>query len=82
MINFCYNLFVSDETFILFRNLVSRGSSISIVTRLLAGQTNFESPQGLGFPSSPPVQIGSGAHPSSYTRDTGGSFPKGKAAGA
>jgi hypothetical protein len=36
------------------------------------------------FFSSPPcprVQNGSGAHPASYTRDTGGSFPGDKAAG-
>jgi hypothetical protein len=39
-----------------------------------------QSPTGAqDFSSSPCVQTGSGAHPASYPKDTGGSFPGGKA---
>jgi hypothetical protein len=40
--------------------------------------SEFKSRQGQEFSPLHVVQIGSGAHPASYTMGTGGSFPGGK----
>jgi hypothetical protein len=51
---------------------VCRGSSVSIVTRLQAGQPAFDSRQGLEYFSFRHcVQTGSGPHPASYPVETG-----------
>jgi hypothetical protein len=56
----------------------SRGSSVSIVTRLGAGRPEFDTRQELGFfLILHRFHTGSGAHPASYTMGT-----VGKAAGA
>jgi hypothetical protein len=43
--------------------------------------SQLESQYGQEFPLLHVVQIGSGAHPTSYLMSTGGSFPEGKEAG-
>jgi hypothetical protein len=48
---------------------------------LLAGRPGFDSRQGQDISLLYSVQTGSGAHPASYTMDTGGFFHWGKAAG-
>jgi hypothetical protein len=57
----------------------SRGSSVSIVTRLRPGRLGFDSRQGF-FSLCHRTQVGSGVHPASYSMGTGGSFRRGKAA--
>jgi hypothetical protein len=63
----------------------NRGMSVSKMTELRAGRPGFDSreEQVRNFLSLRHlVQIASGAHLPSYPMDTGGSFPRGKAAGA
>jgi hypothetical protein len=62
--------------------LGQRASSVGIATRLWAGRPGFDSPLGQGFPLLHNAQTGSGAHPASYTMDTGVCFSGAKAAGA
>jgi hypothetical protein len=66
------------------RDLLRAGIAQS-VQRLATGWTTkgseFESRWGQEFSLLHVVQTGSGVHPASYTMDTGGSFPGGKAAG-
>jgi hypothetical protein len=60
----------------------SRGSSVSTVSGCGLDDRAIEVRTAAGakdFSSSPCVQIGSGAHPASYTMGTGGPFPGGKA---
>jgi hypothetical protein len=52
----------------------SRGSSVSIVTRLQAGRSGFDSRQGRVFSLRHRIQTDSGAHPASYSIGTGASF--------
>jgi len=59
----------------------SRGSSVSIVTRLRAGRPASISGRGRDFSLHHCDQTFSGAHPA-YQTGTGGSFPRIKAAGA
>jgi len=51
-------------------------SPVSIITRLRARRSGFDSRQG-----GHPVQTGSGVHPTSYPTGTGGSFARDKATG-
>jgi hypothetical protein len=76
-IEFCYISFYGD----LVR--MSRGSSVSIVTRLRTGRLGFDSWQDLGlFSLLRRLQTGSGAHPASYSMGIGDSLPGGKTFGA
>jgi hypothetical protein len=58
-------------------------TTVSIVTgyRLDDQQIRVWVPVGLEFSLFYVIQAGSGAHPASYPIGTGGSFPRGKAAG-
>jgi hypothetical protein len=61
-----------------------RGSAVGVVTGYgLDGRgVGVRVPVGVRFSPLHVVQTGSGAHPASYPMGTGGSFPRGKAAGA
>jgi hypothetical protein len=54
--------------------LESRGSSVSIETRLFAGCAGFDSMKGSDFFCHRCVQTNSGAHPASYPMDAAGFY--------
>jgi hypothetical protein len=60
----------------------SPGSSVSIVTRLRAGRSRFDSGRGIELSLRYRILTGSGVHPAPYPTDTVGFFPGGKAGGA
>jgi hypothetical protein len=60
----------------------SRVSAVDWLRSSMTKESEFESQWGQGFLLLHVVQTGYGAHPASYPMGTGGSFPRGKAAGA
>ena len=55
----------------------SRSNIASIVSKLQDGESGAQIPEGArGFPPLQNIQIRSGCHTPSYSKDTGGSFPR------